>query len=100
VIVRASTGLRDSPPIGPATLEGLAIAAGLLLVAGLWTPVSGSVLAALAFWGVASEQPPDPWAGILLGTIGVALALIGPGAWSVDARLFGWRRIDLGGRRG
>jgi hypothetical protein len=23
------------------------------------------------------------------------LALLGPGAWSIDARLFGWRRIDV-----
>ena len=26
-----------------------------------------------------------------------ALAMLGPGRWSVDARLFGWKRIDLGG---
>ena len=29
----------------------------------------------------------------MLGTLGVALALLGPGGWSVDARLFGWKRI-------
>ena len=28
-----------------------------------------------------------------LATLGAALALMGPGAWSVDARLSGWRRI-------
>jgi putative oxidoreductase len=40
----------------------------------------------------------DPWRNILLASIGVALAMIGPGAWSLDARLFGWRRIDVRGR--
>jgi hypothetical protein len=27
--------------------------------------------------------------------IGVALALLGPGAWSIDARLFGWKRLEI-----
>ena len=27
--------------------------------------------------------------------MGAALELVGPGAWSVDARLFGWKRIDV-----
>jgi putative oxidoreductase len=81
-IARALTRLRVGPPIGAATLDGLAIAAEMLLVAGLWTPVSGSLLAALV-------------GDILLAAIGAALALLGPGAWSVDARPFGWRRIDV-----
>jgi putative oxidoreductase len=91
--------LSTGPPIGPAILEALVIAAGLLLVAGLWTPVSGSLLAALEIWNIISQRPMDPWSHILLATIGAALALLGPGAWSYDARLFGWRRIDLGDRR-
>jgi hypothetical protein len=32
---------------------------------------------------------------MLLGTLGAALALLGPGGCSVDARLFGWKRIDI-----
>jgi putative oxidoreductase len=31
----------------------------------------------------------------LLATLGAALALMGPGAWSFDARLSGWRRIHI-----
>jgi uncharacterized membrane protein YphA (DoxX/SURF4 family) len=67
---------------------------GILLLAGLWTPVSGSVVGALGTWDAISGAP-DFRTGLLIGTIGVALALLGPGMWSVDARLFGWRRIDL-----
>jgi len=72
----------------------LAIAAGIFLLAGLWTPVAGSLVAVFAVWN-SIAQPGDPWASIYLGTIGIALALLGPGEWSVDARLFGWKRIDV-----
>jgi hypothetical protein len=84
---------------GSVLLDWLAIAAGILLLSGLWTPVSGSLLAALELWKVLSRQPLDPWADILLATIGAALGLLGPGAWSMDARLFGWKRIDIRDRQ-
>lgn len=75
-------------------LDLLATGAGLLLLAGLWTPVAGAMVALLEVWKAVS-QPVDPWTHILLGTLGAALAMIGPGAWSVDAGLFGWKRIDI-----
>ena len=72
----------------------LAIVAGFFLIAGLWTPIAGSLVAALGIW-FAYTQVEDPLASVLLATIGAALALVGPGAWSIDARLFGWKRIDI-----
>jgi uncharacterized membrane protein YphA (DoxX/SURF4 family) len=44
------------------------------------------------------SQIGDPWTKILLITLCAALALLGPGAWSVDARLFGWKRVDIQNR--
>jgi len=35
-----------------------------------------------------------------MATIGAALALVGPGAWSLDWRLFGWKQIDIRDRKG
>jgi hypothetical protein len=37
----------------------------------------------------------DPWIPIMLAALGAALAMVGPGAWSIDARLFGRKRIDM-----
>jgi putative oxidoreductase len=65
---------------------------GLLLCAGLWTPIAGVVLAALALWSSLSATG-DFWAQLLLAGVGAALALLGPGAWSIDARLFGRKRL-------
>lgn len=87
-------GLRTAPPAQLLIPDVLGIAAGILLLAGLWTPITGSLVAVLGIWNSITE-PGDPWANIFLGTIGIALALLGPGEWSVDARLYGWKRIDV-----
>jgi putative oxidoreductase len=98
LVIRRITELQSRPPIGLAIVHVVAIAAGMLLLAGLWTPIAGVLLAIIEIWS-AFTHPHDPWSHILLGTLGAALAMLGPGAWSVDARLFGWKRIDLRDRK-
>jgi putative oxidoreductase len=68
--------------------------AGLLLIIGLWTPVVG-VLAALAEIWTIFRHSEDYWIAIILGTLAASLAMIGPGAWSIDARLFGRKHMDI-----
>jgi len=68
--------------------------AGLLLIIGLWTPVVATVMVLLELWRIISRHG-DPASDILLCALAFAIALLGPGAWSVDARLFGWKRIEI-----
>jgi putative oxidoreductase len=75
----------------------LAAAGGLLLVIGLWTPVAGAVIAVLELW-IAFARTGDSLASILLATLGGTLAIIGPGAWSIDARLFGRKHLIIDDR--
>ena len=91
-------GLRGEPRLERVILSVLAAAAGMLLIAGLWTPMAGALAAVVELWS-AFSPPGDPLTHILLGTLGAAVALVGPGAWSVDARLFGWKRINIGNRK-
>lgn len=74
-------------------LQVISLALGLLLLAGVWTPVVAT-LAALAAVVKGCSDPGSSryW---LVAAICAALALLGPGAWSIDARLFGWKRIDI-----
>src|SRR4051794_21169289 len=81
----------------------LAIAGGVLLLIGLWTPIAGTLLALDQLWSAVSSQPPalrDPWVHVLLAVLAAGVAMLGPGAYSADARLFGRKRIefDRGGR--
>jgi putative oxidoreductase len=81
--------LREAVPC-----ELIAAGAGLLLLAGLWTPMTGALVAIIELW-IALSRPNDLWTPLLLGALGAGLAMLGPGAWSIDARLFGRKRIDI-----
>lgn len=80
-------------PVSPASVpQIIAGAAGILLLIGLWTPIVGTLIAILELW-IAVMNPGDPWIPIVLATLSGTVAMIGPGAWSIDARLFGRKHI-------
>jgi hypothetical protein len=93
LVVRAGLILwSDSPPMNGTIPAILLIAAGILLIAGLWTPIAGGSVALTEIWKMLM-LPGDKWLWLMLGTAGAALAMLGPGLWSIDARLYGWKRL-------
>ena len=74
-----------------------AIAGGILLLAGLWTPLAGVVIALDEAW-IAFSHQFAPQGHLLLAALGICVAMLGPGAWSVDARLFGRRVFEIRGK--
>ena len=80
---------------GPSAAPDIICAAlGVLLVAGLWTPLVG-LLAAIGAALHGYFNPAEAGFFVLLASLCAALALLGPGVWSVDARRFGWRRVEI-----
>ncbi len=88
----------DPPPINVAIPAMLLLGAGILLIAGLWTPIAGSFMALTEIWKLLM-LPGDKWLWLIFGTIGASLAMLGPGLWSVDARLYGWKRLETATHR-
>ena len=97
LVLYALMALRPGVPWDLGVLDVLAIASGLMLAVGLFTPVAGVLVAvdALLQCLILSQQSGRL---ILLATVGAALAMIGPGIWSIDARRSGWQRLQLPAR--
>src|SRR6476659_1146432 len=57
----------------------IAAAAGLFVLFGLWTSVGGTVVAIIELF-IAFSHNHDPWLSLLLTSVSIAVALLGPGS--------------------
>lgn len=84
--------LATTPVCSIAVAKSIGALAGVLLIAGLWTPIAGILVAGVETW-IAFSARGSAGIAVVLAVLGMTLAMIGPGAWSVDARLFGRRHF-------
>jgi putative oxidoreductase len=94
LVWRAGPALWNSGPT-LATMATIFLAGcGILIVAGLWTPILCLFVCFGELWRCTFHLG-DPTLALLMATISCALAMLGPGLWSIDARLFGWKRVEV-----
>lgn len=91
-------GALEAPSLTIVVLQITGASAGILLLIGLWTPVVGALVAFVKVWVALSRilsHSGDPWIPVLQAVLAAVLTMVGPGAWSIDARLFGRKRMDF-----
>jgi putative oxidoreductase len=81
-----------------AAFHSFLAALAVMLLVGLWTPIAATLMAVSAIVEALSHDVIRAQC-VAVAFLSVALALIGPGAWSIDARLYGWKEIKISGRR-
>lgn len=87
-VAATAAGAHTAAPV----LQIVGAASGLLILGGLWTPLVGVLAGIVEVW-IAFTQSGTQGAAIMLATLTISLAMIGPGAWSIDARLYGRKQI-------
>jgi putative oxidoreductase len=85
--------LVESTTLTPSLPHIIAAIAGVLLLFGLWTPLAGTVIAIVEVW-IFLARLGNPLIAIMLGSLAATVAMIGPGVWSIDAQLYGRKRIE------
>jgi putative oxidoreductase len=94
IVIDAITTAAGRPSALTVTVQSIAILAALLLLMGLWTPIAALAIVVFEL-SMALSGTKGIENSILLATLGAALAALGPGALSIDAKLYGRKRIQI-----
>jgi len=85
--------LLENARLAPTLPYLIAAVAGILLLIGLWTPLAGITIAIVGVW-VFFACSAHSLTAIIVAVFGATVAMIGPGLWSIDARLYGRKHLQ------
>ena len=92
VIVQTTAYLRAAETLAGWSIVALLLASATCLLLGFVTPVA-AVLIGLTSLGLAVWTTSYPIQELEVVVLATVIALLGPGAFSIDARMFGRREI-------
>jgi putative oxidoreductase len=94
VIAYCVAALLGAPAFAAAAYYAILALMAVLLLIGLGTPIVGTLITLGILWELLSQRAS--WrACIFVAIMALSLVLLGPGVWSVDARLYGWKQIKI-----
>lgn len=92
LLFHGAVPLSQIPAAGPRIPQIAGVVLGFFILVGLWTPLAGVLVVVIEVWIVLAGAGNE--LSFILAVLGGTLAMIGPGAWSIDARLFGRKHIE------
>lgn len=102
LVIEGSASLMARPGvIGTLVTGSFVVLVGVMLVVGVLTPLAGVSAPIVSLLWAAWQPGPaldsmDGWiGGVFFVMVSLAIALLGPGAFSLDAYLFGRREIVI-----
>ena len=85
--------LLENASLAPSLPYLIAATAGVFLLLGCWTPFAGITIAIVGVW-VFFACSAHSLTAIIVSVLGATAAMIGPGMWSIDARLYGRKHLE------
>ncbi|MGC2472967.1 MAG: hypothetical protein WA485_01425 [Candidatus Sulfotelmatobacter sp.] len=93
LVYYGASHLFGSAKFAPSLPYLIAAIAGVFLFLGLWTPVAGITVAIVGVW-VYFACSAHSLTAIIVAILGATVSMIGPGIWSIDARLYGRKHLQ------
>ena len=87
------THILETARLGLSVAYVIATVAGLFLLLGLWTPLAGITISIVGVW-VFFASSAHSLTTVIVAVLGATAAMIGPGMWSIDARLYGRKHLE------